>query len=189
MKTSIKIMQLVLLGAIATLLTGLAGAESFPLLKPLPPKKDPVHAPAALTAVVPNAPSPWQLLKNQPPVLDPVDCGPGNPLLLTDGTVMIQDAGCQDWWKLTPDQFGSYVNGTWTEVAPTPAGYSPLYHSSAVLADGRVIIEGGEYNFLNPVWTNQGAIYDPLSDIWTSVDPPTGWSTIGDAHRCPGWPR
>jgi hypothetical protein len=30
---------------------------------------------------------------------------------LTDGTVMVQDDGCQDWWKLTPDEFGSYVNG------------------------------------------------------------------------------
>ena len=49
-------------------------------------------------------------------------------------------------------------------------------------SDGRVIIEGGEYNFLQPVWTNLGAIYDPLSDTWTSVNPPAGWSTIGDAQ-------
>jgi len=34
-----------------------------------------------------------------------------------------------------PDEFGSYVNGTWTQLASTPAGYSPLYHSSAVLPD------------------------------------------------------
>lgn len=182
MKMNIMIKQLILFSATVTALTGLAGAESFPLLKPLPPKKDPVHAAVALTSAVSDASSPWQLLKNQPPVIDPVNCGAGNPLLLTDGTVLIQDAGCQDWWKLTPDQFGSYVNGTWTEVASTPAGYSPLYHSSAVLADGRVIIEGGEYNFLQPVWTNQGAIYDPMSDTWTPVDPPTGWSTIGDAQ-------
>jgi hypothetical protein len=95
---------------------------------------------------------------------------------------MLQDDGCQDWWKLTPDEFGSYVNGTWTQLASTPARYSPLYHSSAVLPDGRVIIEGGEYNFLHAVWTNMGAIYDPLTNIWTSVQPPTGWSTIGDAQ-------
>jgi hypothetical protein len=37
------------------------------------------------------------------------------------------------------------VNGTWSQVA-SPSGYSPLYHSSAVLPDGRVIIEGGEFN-------------------------------------------
>src|SRR5215468_7289259 len=157
----------------------LAGAQFFPKLTPLPPKKDAT----VLKAAAPLAPnSPWQLLTNQPPVLDYTDCGPGNPILLTDGTVMLQDDGCQDWWKLTPDQFGSYVNGTWTQLASTPSGYSPLYHSSAVLPDGRVIIEGGEYNFLNPVWTNLGAIYDPQTDTWTMVNPPTGWSTIGDAQ-------
>src|SRR5215468_12322996 len=157
----------------------LAGAQFFPKLTPLPPKKDAT----VLKAAAPLAPnSPWQLLTNQPPVLDPTDCGPGNPILLTDGTVMLQDDGCQDWWKLTPDEFGSYVNGTWTQLASTPAGYSPLYHSSAVLPDGRVIIEGGEYNFLQAVWTNQGAIYDPRKNTWTMIDPPAGWSTIGDAQ-------
>src|SRR5213595_4031575 len=133
----------------------LADAQSFPRLQPVPPKKDATVL-KATPALAPG--SPWQLLTNQPPVLDPFDCGPGNPILLTDGTVMLQDDGCRDWWKLTPDEFGSYVNGTWTQLASTPAGYSPLYHSSAVLPDGRVIIEGGEYNFLQPVWTNLGAI-------------------------------
>src|SRR5262249_12730400 len=119
---------------------GLAEAQISPKpmpLPPIPPKKG-ARALAATPALAPN--SPWQLLTNQPPVLDPTDCGPGNPILLTDGTVMLADDGCQDWWKLTPDKFGSYVNGTWTQLASTPAGYSPLYHSSAVLPDGRVII-------------------------------------------------
>ena len=159
-----------------------AGAQAFPKpnpIPPIPPKKG-ARAVAATAALAPN--SPWQLLTNQPPVLDYTDCGPGNPILLTDGTVMLQDDGCQDWWKLTPDAFGSYVNGTWTQLASTPAGYSPLYHSSAVLPDGRVIIEGGEYNFLQPVWSNLGAIYNPLTNTWTMVNPPTGWSTIGDAQ-------
>jgi hypothetical protein len=156
-----------------------ADEQAFAKLIPLPPKKGPI---ALAATAAPAAGSPWQLLTNQPPVLDYADCGPGNPILLTDGTVMVQDDGCQDWWKLTPDEFGSYVNGSWTQLASTPAGYSPLYHSSAVLPDGRVIIEGGEYNFLQPVWTNLGAIYDPRTDTWTSVNPPTGWSTIGDAQ-------
>ena len=87
-----------------------------------------------------------------------------------------------DWWRLTPDANGSYVNGTWSQIASLPAGYGPLYFASAVLADGRVIVEGGEYNFCMPVWSNLGAIYDPLANSWTSVDPPAGWDTIGDAQ-------
>jgi len=165
---------------------GLASAQSLPRLKPLPPRKV-ATAPAAAAALAPS--SPWRLLTNQPPVLNYAACGPGNPLLLTDGTVMVADDGCQDWWKLTPDEFGSYVNGTWTELASTPAGYSPLYHGSAVLPDGRVIIEGGEYNFGNAVWTSMGAIYDPLANTWTSVAPPPFFGgfgpfpqTIGDAQ-------
>jgi hypothetical protein len=160
---------------------GLAGAQSFPRLRPLP-KKDPTAVGLPSTPATSRSLPSWQLLKNQPPVLDPVDCGPGGQLLLTDGTVIVQDVGCQDWWKLTPDEFGSYVNGTWTQLASLPAGYSPAYNASAVLPDGRAIIEGGEYNFLNADWTNLGAIYDPIANTWTSVNPPAGWTTIGDAQ-------
>jgi hypothetical protein len=161
------------------LLTAIAAAQ-LPSPKPLPPQKSSTSA-AALSAASAAA-SPWQLLKTQPPLLDYTDCGPGSPLLLTDGTVMLADNGCQDWWKLTPDENGSYVNGTWTQLASLPPNYSPLYHGSAVLPDGRVIIEGGEYNFLQAKWTNLGAIYDPVRNTWTMVDPPAGWSTIGDAQ-------
>lgn len=118
----------------------------------------------------------WTPLVNQPPF------GAGNPLLLTDGTVIAHNTCARDWWKLTPDSRGSYVNGSWSRIAPLPDGYGPLYFSSAVLADGRVIMEGGEYNFCSAVWTNQGAIYDPVADTWTRVNPPTGWKTIGDAQ-------
>ncbi len=170
----------------------LGTAQSAVRLKPLPPKKPAAAASvlaanlsASAAAIRANAvaatPPRWQLLVNQPPLLDYYDCGTGSPILLTDGTVMLQDAGCADWWKLTPDAFGSYANGTWTQLASTPAGYSPLYHATAVLPDGRVIIEGGEYNQLNADWTTLGAIYDPRSDTWTSVAPPAGWTSIGDA--------
>ena len=44
----------------------IAGAQSFPRLKPIPPKKG---SPAR--AAIPADPSsPWQTLPNQPPVLD-----------------------------------------------------------------------------------------------------------------------
>jgi hypothetical protein len=160
---------------------GLAAAQSLPRLRPLP-KKDPATLGLLSANSTPKSSPPWQLLKNQPPVLDPVDCGPGPDLLLTDGTVILQDVGCRDWWKLTPDEFGSYVNGTWSQIASLPRGYSPAYNAAAVLPDGRAIIEGGEYNFWNAVWTNLGAIYDPIANTWKPVNPPSGWSSIGDAQ-------
>src|SRR5271157_1881470 len=48
-------------------------------------------------------------LKNQPPD------GIIYTFQLTDGTVMAQGGNCSDFWKLTPDITGSYVNGTWTQ--------------------------------------------------------------------------
>jgi hypothetical protein len=104
-------------------------------------------------------------------------------LLLTDGNVLVhsEQGNPQNWYKLTPDITGSYVNGTWTQVASTPSGYAPLYFGSVVLPDGRVVIEGGEYNNGSAAWTNQGAIYDPVANTWTSVAAPAGWSSVGDS--------
>lgn len=101
--------------------------------------------------------------------------------LMTDGTVVAQGNRYTDWWKLTPDINGSYVNGTWTQLASLPPSYAPYAFASAVLADGRLIIEGGEYNQGIFAFTNLGAIYDPLADTWTMVNPPTGWDYIGDS--------
>jgi hypothetical protein len=73
------------------------------------------------------------------------------------------------------------VDGTWTQLASMPAGYEPLYFAAAVLPDGKVLVEGGEYNDLDQDETNKGAIYDPFTNTWTTVDPPSGWATIGDS--------
>ncbi len=115
-------------------------------------------------------------LVNQPP--DGIQL----TFLLTDGTVMAQDYIYPDrWWKLTPDIKGSYVNGTWKRLASLE--YAPSAFASAVLADGRVLVEGGEYtgfNF-NFTLTNQGAIYDPTCNCWTAVKPPENVDHIGDS--------
>jgi|KBSMisStandDraft_5_1062788.scaffolds.fasta_scaffold82346_1 hypothetical protein len=92
-------------------------------------------------------------------------------MLMTDGTVLAQGYSETGWWKLTPDNKGSYVNGTWTQVASLPAGYAPYANSESVLADGRLIIAGGEYNFGNFAFTNLSAIYDPVKNKWTDVTP------------------
>src|SRR3569623_845944 len=108
----------------------------------------------------------------------------GFSILLTDGSVMVQDLtnGGGDWWKLAPDATGSYANGTWTQLPSMPNGYAPLYFASAVLPDGRVVFIGGEYQAFQPAWTTQGAVYDPVANTWTPLAPPAGWTTIGDAQ-------
>src|SRR6476646_9757848 len=114
-------------------------------------------------------------LTNQPTFIT------GSANLLTDGTVRVHQYNSNIWWKLTPDINGSYVNGTWAQMAAMQAGYAPLYFANAVLPDGRLLVEGGEYNNLQAVWTNQGAIYDPVANVWTQVNPPAGWNNIGDS--------
>jgi hypothetical protein len=128
------------------------------------------------------AQSQWQRLMNSPRV------NVGAMALLTDGTVIaheeddvIGNLATRNWYKLTPDLNGSYVNGTWTQIAPLPSGYGPLYFGSAVLRDGRYLVEGGEDNQYGRGETNLGAIYDSVADSWTSVNPPNGWENIGDA--------
>jgi hypothetical protein len=121
----------------------------------------------------------WTPLNNQPTF------NASTALLLTDGTVMVQvdnGSGGGQWWKLTPDANGSYVSGRWSQLASMPAGYTPKYFASAVLPDGRVLVEGGEYNGSGTiVETSLGAIYQPTTNTWASVSPPSGWSQIGDA--------
>jgi hypothetical protein len=126
--------------------------------------------------------SSWTRTTNNPPV------NLGTILLLTDGTVIAHEENDQNnnvatrnWYKLMPDINGSYVNGTWSPIAPLPVGYGPLFFGSAVLPDGRVVVEGGEYNQYGGGFTRLGAIYDPVADAWTSVTAPTGWNSIGDA--------
>jgi hypothetical protein len=103
--------------------------------------------------------------------------------LLTDGTVMVQGGTCSDWWRLTPNSSGSYVKGTWKQTASLPSGYAPYAAAGAVLADGRLLVSGGEYSNCGAEFTltNQSAIYDPKANKWTMVAPPKGWYDIGDS--------
>ena len=127
--------------------------------------------------------SPWTALKNAPPFGTP-----GTMLLESDGTVLVHNepdnnttGGTNQWWKLTPAANGSYVDGTWSQIASMPSDYAPLYFASAILPDGRMIVEGGEYNGDNAVWSDQGEIYNPVTNTWKSVAPPKGWTSMGDA--------
>lgn len=129
-----------------------------------------------ISATVAHA-TPLQSLAHQPPKKV------GLTFLLTDGSVLAQSSTLTDWYRLIPDNTGSYVNGTWKQAAslPSGSGYVPDAFASAVLADGRVVILGGEYNKGVFTLTNLGAIYDPVNDQWSMLAPPAGWDYIGDS--------
>src|SRR5450759_4552200 len=94
-------------------------------------------------------------------------------LLLPDGTVMAQQVSftgntSSNWYRLTPDIHGSYVNGYWTTLAPM--NYTREFYSSAVLRDGRVFVAGGELGNGG----NKAEIYDPRYNSWTEISVPAG---------------
>lgn len=133
---------------------------------------------AAVIAALPVAAQGQSIQK----LTNPAPDGAQETWQLTDGTVLAQSyRRNNEYWVLTPDNTGSYVNGTWKQVGSLPSGYSPTDMASQVLADGRVLIEGGEYNQGKFVLTNMGAVYDPTQETWMAVDPPKGWQNIGDS--------
>jgi len=135
--------------------------------------------------LVPGGDTSWARVENVPLV------NPGHMLLLTDGSVLFNDNGAQGagsstWWKLTPDSKGSYLTGTWIQIASPVDNYQPANSASAVLADGRVLVMGGDMNG-TPTWVglNRGEIYDPSANTWTPVSPPNNgigeFTSIADA--------
>jgi hypothetical protein len=119
--------------------------------------------------------SQWTALTNLAP-----GASGGGMLLLSDGTVLIksQTGGAgygNQYYKLTPDINGSYVNGTWTAIAPMID--TRLYYSSQVLKDGRVYVAGGEYG----TGGFSSEVYDPITNIWTATNNNPG-PFISDAN-------
>jgi len=117
----------------------------------------------------------WQPLINQPTF------NTSTMILLTDGRIMVQEEATQHWHALTPDNHGSYVDGTWSTIADM--SFWRRYYASGVLRDGRVIIIGGEQSG-DVGDTNKGEIYDPVTDSWSPIPSPPGWPQVGDATCC-----
>jgi len=97
-------------------------------------------------------------------------------LLLSDGTVMASNTGGTNWYRLTPDIHGSYVNGTWKTLAPMHD--TRLYFSSNVLTNGTVLVAGGEYG----TGAATSELYEPVNDVWTAIPIPPGILTTGGFH-------
>ncbi len=106
-----------------------------------------------------------------------IQSAPGNNgieriLLLSDGSVMAQQVGTSsNWYRLTPDTTGSYVNGTWGTLAPM--NYTRQFYASDVLPDGRVFVAGGEIVAASP-GGNTAEVYDPAHNSWTVIPVPPG---------------
>jgi hypothetical protein len=131
----------------------------------------------------------WSTVNNVPASIDTM-------LLLTDGSVMAHVLASSKWYRLIPDKKGSYASGTWKQTASmlsdsnltaTMNGpvYAPVFFGSAVLQDGTLIVYGGEYNVqyssTSPaVDALEVQLYDPVTDSWTILPNPPGWTNIGD---------
>jgi hypothetical protein len=118
----------------------------------------------------------WDSLKNAP------SFNTSTMFLLSDGRVMVQEEATAHWHALTPDDTGSYINGTWSALADM--SFWRRYYASGMLKDGRIIVVGGEQDGDTIQDTNKGEIYNPFTDTWTTIPTPPGWSQVGDACSC-----
>ena len=71
--------------------------------------------------------------------------------------------------------------GRGAEIASMPADYTPLYFASAILPDGRMIVGAAVHGENAASWSQRPGMYNPVSNSWASVDPPRGWTNMGDA--------
>jgi hypothetical protein len=110
-------------------------------------------------------------------------------LLLTDGSVLVQNANAIDWWRLAPDLQGKYETGTWT--GPFNMTSPREYYASGVLSDGRVFVLGGEYSGFNSsgqkiqAQLSTGEIFDPSTERWSPMNKPLAYSYVNsDVSTC-----
>lgn len=122
-----------------------------------------------------NAQGTWTQVTNLAPHLSG-----GGMQLLTDGSILCKsEGGGSDgygniWDKLTPDANGSYINGTWSSIAPMIN--TRLYFSTQILKDGRLYVAGGEYG----TGGSSAEVYNPATNTWSAAPAPGG--VISDAN-------
>jgi hypothetical protein len=87
-------------------------------------------------------------------------------LLLSDATVMVQQADSPSWFRLMPGSTGGYTNGIWTNDILS-MNYGRRFYASDVLQDGRVFVAGGEYP-TNGSQQTVSEVYNPSNNLWTT---------------------
>jgi hypothetical protein len=92
-------------------------------------------------------------------------------ILLSNGMVMYHgssgtDGTSADWYGLTPNSSGSYVNGTWSTLASMSV--SRLYFGSNVLPNGNFFLVGGEYAS-DQSDSGSAEVYNPVTNVWTDA--------------------
>ncbi len=110
----------------------------------------------------------WAALAHPPP------SGLNNALVLSDGSIICGDGGSA-WYRLTPENHGSYVNGTWTALASTH--YTRLFFSSDILTNGNLYVAGGEYG----TGRSHAELYDSVRNFWKDIPQPASDPAYSDA--------
>ena len=137
----------------------LAGAQSSRRHHPTPIPQPQTNATAVAAAInTPTQAGTWT------PLVNPAPENLGPMMLLSDGTVAANGFYDNTWYRLTPDSTGSYVNGTWSQLASM--NYSRLYFQSDMLPSGKIYVSGGEYGNAP---AGSAEIYDPITNSWTEL--------------------
>jgi hypothetical protein len=149
-----------------------------PVLNPKPPSPS-VAEKSGAPSVAPTVSQTWTDMTNFVPNGD----GGQLALLLSNGTLLVHGTNgnggvSADWYQVTPDSTGGYINGIWSQAASMNVGR--LYFGSVVLPNGNVFVVGGEYatdgTFNGQQELSHSAeIYNPATNTWTftASDPQT----------------
>jgi hypothetical protein len=125
---------------------------------------------------MPAAAGTWQPLAPTNPASGPTDTQLA--LLLSDGTVMIQQMGIPSnaWYRLAPDATGNYATGTWSPLASM--NEKRWVFASAMLQDGRVFVLGGDHSSPDE-FTNTAEIFD------STAGPQGAWKYVASIPTPP----
>jgi hypothetical protein len=118
----------------------------------------------------PDAPGTWTAAP-----INPATGGAATFLwLLTDGSILSNGSGLNQWVKLVPDSHGNYADGTWVTLAASPYGMGAA--QDHILPDGRFYQAGGEFIYDFPAGSSASdhdavQLYNPVTNTWALGQP------------------